>query len=100
MVTKLDTETRQSETRCFLSRHDVFGELGVVNGVNRNASVIVKSQRVELLAFTDEVTPSLVIIIITANSFIFIQKYESKKITTTIAEEMCKNDMSKTCLSE
>jgi len=58
IISKMDSETGLSQTRCILSRNDWFGEVGVINQVPRNASVISRGH-VVLLVFSDVVcTPT------------------------------------------
>ena len=54
IISKMNSETGLSETRCVLSRNDWFGELGVINQAPRNASVISRGS-VGLLVFSDTV---------------------------------------------
>jgi CRP-like cAMP-binding protein len=51
----MDEDTGKSETVCMLGRNDVFGEIGIVNGCRRNASIITRYP-VEMLVFSDEVS--------------------------------------------
>jgi CRP-like cAMP-binding protein len=53
IVSKMNDETGQSETRCFLSRNDIFGELAIINNARRNASIVTR-RPIELLVFADQ----------------------------------------------
>ena len=54
IISKMNSESGLSETRCILSANDWFGEVGVVNSAARNASVISR-RSVVLLVFSDVV---------------------------------------------